>query len=175
MPRLKELTGTKFGRLTVVARSENSRRSGKSVTRWLCKCDCGNLVVVEGHSLSRGRTKSCGCLNRETQKKYAQTRAKTHGGSYTRLYHIYSHMKSRCYHQTDAKYNLYGGRGIRICDEWLFSFVSFREWALSNGYRDNLTIDRIDPDGNYEPQNCRWATLAEQSRNRRCVKKNDRV
>lgn len=174
MARLKELTETKFGRLTVIARAENGRCSGKAVTRWLCECDCGNRVVVEGHSLRRGRTKSCGCLNQELQKKFAQTRAVTHGGSSTRLYHIYAHMKSRCYCPTNAKYRLYGGRGIRICDKWLSGFAHFRDWALSNGYRDDLTIDRIDPDGNYEPSNCRWATLAEQSRNRRCVK-NDRV
>lgn len=170
MAAFKDLTGQRFGRLTVVERAENGRCSGKAVTRWVCKCDCGNTIIVEGHSIKRGRTKSCGCLNTERRSELLKERATTHGGCYTRLYHIYAHMKGRCYRQTDAKFRLYGGRGIKICDEWLADFAAFRTWALSNGYRDDLTIDRINPDGNYEPANCRWATLAEQSRNRRCVK-----
>lgn len=175
MSGFKDLTGMKFGRLTVLYRSENGMCSGKPVTRWMCRCDCGIEKTVDGHSLARGRTKSCGCLNAETRKRLLTERATTHGGCYTRLYHIWAHMKYRCYNPNDAKYKDYGGRGITVCSEWLAGFENFRGWALSSGYSDNLSLDRIDVDGNYEPSNCRWATWRTQRMNQRRMLNRDRT
>ena len=166
-----DLTGMRFGRLVVQERAESGVCCGKKTSRWVCICDCGEKIVTEAHSLRRGRTKSCGCLNREVQKKDAKTRALKHGDSDSRIYHIWAHMKQRCDNKNVERYKHYGGRGIFVCEEWHSSFDSFRAWALSSGYREDLTIDRIDVDGNYEPSNCRWATWAEQSRNRRCCKR----
>lgn len=166
MGRFQDLTGMRFGRLTVIERAENGVCCGKPTVRWLCKCDCGNMITTEGHSLKRGRTKSCGCLNREVQKREAKTRAIKHGGSRTRIYHIYNHMKARCLNENNPKYKNYGGRGIKICDEWLEDFSSFQNWSLSNGYDDSLSIDRIDVDGDYCPENCRWADSYMQANNK---------
>lgn len=152
-----DLSGQRFGKLTVVERIGTKWGS----PYWKCKCDCGNYTNVSSTNLKYGGTLSCGCFYTE--------RLKTHGLSDTRLYRIYSGMKTRCYNPNTKAYHHYGGRGISICDEWLGEngFMNFYDWAMENGYSDNLSIDRIDVNGNYEPNNCRWATQETQTRNKR--------
>lgn len=170
MPKLKDLTGARFGRLTVLSRAENA---GDQV-RWNCLCDCGKRVVVNRGSLLSGRTVSCGCYAKEVaantlrslEKAGRLTHNATHRESHSRLYSIWSGMKCRCYCKSVPEYRRYGQRGIRVCEEWKKDFVAFRTWAESSGYQDKLTIDRIDNDGDYCPENCRWVTMKTQSRNR---------
>ena len=154
----------KFGRLLVVNQSENRRlKSGRSIVFWHCVCDCGNEIDVRAQGLVDSNTRSCGCLNKEKVIE----RSTTHGLFYTRLHRIWSGMKQRCYYCKDKHYQYYGVRGITICDEWRNNFKVFYDWAITHGYSDELTIDRINNDGNYEPSNCRWATNSEQQLNKR--------
>lgn len=164
MPALKDLTGQRFGRLTVL------RRGGTTKNRtaaWICKCDCGNERSICGASLRRGHSKSCGCLRDEIVSNTQATHRKTK----TKLYNVWTHMIQRCYNSKHTAYKRYGGRGITVCDEWRSSFLSFQEWAMSTGYDENAafhqcTIDRIDNDKGYSPDNCRWADAATQNRNK---------
>jgi hypothetical protein len=156
----KDLSSMIFGKLTVIERAGSTRDHRPT---WLCKCECGNEKVVEGDSLTRGKTKSCGCIRSEVMK----ARQYKHGFSNERMWDIWRNMISRCYDDTYENYKNYGGRGIRVCDEWKNDYLSFKSWALNNGYSDNLTIDRKDNDRNYEPSNCRWATEDMQNYNKR--------
>lgn len=156
----KNLIGQKFGRLTVIEQSKNDRLGNR---QWLCKCDCGNTKIIRTHDLKTGKVQSCGCLRLERLKK-ALTK---HGQSDTKLHQVYFKMKGRCYNPKDKNYKDYGGRGIKVCDEWKNDFISFYQWAINNGYKEGLTIDRIDNNGNYETSNCKWATMKEQCRHRR--------
>lgn len=160
MSSLSDLKGKRFGRLEVISYVGADSR-GRS--KWLCKCDCGKEITARVDSLKRGDTKSCGCYHAEEVAKYSRT----HGLSRNRLYSVWSNMKNRCMCPTSRRFKDYGGRGISVCQEWTNSFLSFYEWAMESGYRQGLTIDRIDVDGNYEPSNCRWITNEEQQRNKR--------
>lgn len=161
-----DLTGQRFGRLLVIEYIKKD--SGKPVYAYRCKCDCGNYTMQRANALTAGIVKSCGCYARERTSK--DKIALKHGGSGTRIYITRRNMLSRCYNPHDKRYSEYGGRGIKVCDEWKNSFEAFRDWALANGYTDDLTIDRMDTNGDYCPTNCRFITRAENNRNRRCVK-----
>lgn len=158
----KDITGKRFGRLLAVRKTRIKERK----TYWLCKCDCGKEVEVCVSHLIDGHTKSCGCISLE---RIAKVNYKN-GLSQSRLGRCYHNMKNRCYWEHSEMYKYYGERGIKVCDEWLnkeTGLVSFCSWAMSHGYADDLTLDRIDTNGNYEPSNCRWVDLYTQANNKR--------
>ena len=149
---IHDLIGKNFGRLTVLCRDYSRKRRS-----WICKCSCGNMKIVAQDELLKGDTKSCGCYRRDL--------CTTHNGTYTKIYKNWNSMKNRCDLETYDEYHRYGGRGITVCDEW-YDFATFREWAFSNGYEDDLQIDRIDNDLGYFPENCRWVTRIVNCNNR---------
>ena len=151
MGQIKNLIGNKYGSLTVV---EMRKERGKhNEVFWICQCDCGSLIEVRANSLQQGKTTSCGCSR------------KIHGMNNTRIHRIWNGMKNRCNNPKRKDYHKYGGRGISVCDEWN-EFVPFLEWAELNGYTEELTLERIDVNGNYEPDNCTWVTPIEQANNK---------
>ena len=156
---LKIEQGMKFGRWTILQFNgyKNHNR------QWLCKCDCGTEKPVSQSLLTKGLSTSCGCY----RKEYLSKLNTTHNSSGTRIYSIWNKMKERCYKENTKDYKNYGARGISICNEWLNSFETFKEWALNNGYQDNLTIERKDLNEDYNPNNCSWITIQEQQKNRR--------
>jgi len=154
-----DLTGQRFEMLTVLERAPNDNSGG---TRWRCLCDCGGATIVTSGNLRHRKQKSCGCLRHKEAWNH------THGESkYSRLYRIWTDMKTRCYNVNCKAYSSYGGRKVLICDEWKNSYESFKDWALANGYSDDLSIDRKDNDLGYAPDNCQWATQTTQGNNRR--------
>lgn len=152
--------GDRFGRWVVISADPDNKR------KYICKCDCGTIKSVWDSNLKCGKSLSCGCLASET----TTTRNFRHGKAGTRLYRVWSNMKRRCYDPKNNRYKHYGGKGVKVCDEWQ-DFLSFEKWAISAGYKQDAeygecTIDRIDVDGNYEPNNCRWTDIKTQCYNR---------
>jgi len=182
---MNDLTGQKLGRLLVVC--DSGDRDDRGGIIWGCVCECGNLTGIRGYDLKSGIVKSCGCLRRKTPEKvsddalelmekydrkiYRETKhlsikhrhGDSRGGKVTRLYAIWNSMKERCHNTNNLSYKYYGKKGIGVCDEWKDDYLAFKKWALANGYADNLTIDRIDNNGSYEPLNCQWITKSENS------------
>ncbi|MFB5758921.1 hypothetical protein [Paenibacillus medicaginis] len=160
MPKFQDLTNRQFNRWTVLERD----RSKTKGTYWLCQCNCENKTIksVIASDLKNGKNMSCGCLHKEIHTR--------HGMANSRLYKTFIDMKSRCLNSIHKSFHNYGGRGVKVCNEWLdhnHGFNNFYNWAIRNGYEDNLSIDRIDVNGNYEPSNCRWVTMQIQQNNKR--------
>lgn len=159
-----DLAGKRFGRLTVIGFAGIGRsRGGHSHSTWDCKCDCGTIKKLPTGNLTSGNTRSCGCLKADRNAKQFIT----HGMSKTKLYSVWGSIKDRCYNKRCEGYSNYGGRGIKMCQSWRNNFESFYEWAIKNGYKAGLTIERKDVNRDYCPENCMWISKSEQSKNRR--------
>lgn len=162
MASLLDLTGKSFGRWTVIEKGFRH----KNQLYWKCRCECGTIKEVLGVSLREGRSTSCGCLRNELKHKVKNVK---HGYAHKeKLYACWCAMKQRCFNKKSASYKWYGAKGITVCEEWEKDYLSFREWALNNGWRENLSLDRIESTGNYCPENCRWSDWYEQENNR-CI------
>ena len=155
---LKDMKNKQFGRLLVLEKAESG--DGNHVY-WVCRCDCGNVKTIRGNHLRQGSINSCGCLREETTRDNMTT----HGLKNDRLYSIWTGMKTRCGNPKSNRYQYYGGKGIRVCKEW-HSFKPFYDWAVENGYEEELTLERIKLEKDYEPSNCSWVTLTGQANNK---------
>lgn len=172
MTKMRDYTGERYGKLTVLEYVGTKRYRNGRATQWLCQCDCGNKTVVGSVSLKTGNTVSCGCHRRELSSKRMIERNKTHGitiGSEEdkRLYRLWAAIKRRCYYEKCVGYHNYGGRGVRMCDEWKNEAAKFVEWCKSHGYKKGLEIDRINNNGNYEPNNCQFISKVENEKKKR--------
>ena len=173
-----DMTGQKLGRLTVLGRAENAK-NGKA--QWICLCDCGKTTKVTGVDLRSGHTVSCGCFHTERSslvlsaiskgKVGDKNNAYRHGERHSKLYSVWAQMIQRCTNPRHKRYADWGGRGITVCEEWKTDFKAFYDWAMANGYKEGLTIDRRDNDKGYSPENCRWATIIEQNKNKRTYRR----
>ena len=168
MPKHIDIKGQRFGRLIVLYRTDIQTKHRQ--WKWMCRCDCGVEKPVTSQDLRRGDTLSCGCLNREINSKRSKGNqyGKIHGLSYHPLRSIRKSMIHRCYNENNPYYKNYGGRGIKVCEEWLNDLLAFFEWAIRNGWKKGLSIDRIDNDGDYTPENCQFITISENSR-KNCI------
>ena len=162
----KDISGQKFGRLTAI---ECVGKNRANYAMWRCRCDCGKETTVASNSLRSGNTRSCGCLSVDLSTSRIVSRNTTHGKTHTVLFRRWTGMHTRCENERAVNYKDYGGRGISVCNEWA-AFIPFYEWAMANGYEPRLTLDRIDPNGDYCPDNCRWIPASEQAKNRRSTR-----
>ncbi|WP_333604079.1 hypothetical protein [Lactobacillus acetotolerans] len=155
------MTGKRYGKLVAIKVDNSKRKIGDTKNYWLFKCDCGNYKIISGAGVRNGHSRSCGCGIVESDKK----RFTKHGNSKTKLYKVWVAMRKRCRSVNDKDYANYGKRGIRVCDDWK-EFKNFKDWSIKNGYRGGLSIDRIDVDSGYNPNNCRWVDDTIQANNR---------